>query len=111
MAMAIGGMSAYNNISTVRPMNYALSNESQVSQAYSTEATKDTAGVNAVNPVRYANAQTHHIGQTSRLADVQKATKQYNEVAANFSGVTTGYNSSQAASSYEMIGSTIDLYA
>ena len=59
MAIApIGGLSSYGPIAGVQPMNYAVENDSDFSDVYSTESTKQTGGVNGAPPVQYPNGFT-----------------------------------------------------
>lgn len=111
MSLSIGGYYTYNNIAMVKPMNYALSNRSEVSDVYQTEATKETRGINAASPVGYANAQAYEVDSLAQLQETQQTAKEFNAIASGFSGTATGYGSDSMASSYELIGSTIDIYA
>lgn len=96
---------------TQRPEAYAVSNEAEVSDAF-TESMK-TAGTGSIRgaaPVVYPNAQvqTNEVAQTRRAQQVSDA---YNKIASSFGGATTGYDANSAAASYAMVGSNIDVYA
>lgn len=116
MSLAINAINAYSGISTVRPMNYSVENRSEVSSAY-TESAKETQrtesfpSIGAVNPVQYPNAQTITTDPMEKLARTQSVSKDLNEIASGFSGISTGYDSESQSYGYQMIGSTIDLYA
>jgi hypothetical protein len=95
-------------------MNYALKNESKVSDAY-TQSVEKTQGVGpfssigATNPVQYPNAR--EVDPAVAVEKSQSANQKFNQVAASFSGLTTGYGSDSSAYGYSMVGSTLDLYA
>lgn len=96
---------------TQRPEAYAVSNEAEVSDAFS-ESMK-TASTNRVNgpaPVVYPNAQiqTNEVGQIRRSQQVSDV---YNKIASSFGGAATGYGADMKAASYDMVGSNIDVYA
>jgi hypothetical protein len=97
-------------------MNYSVKNQSEVSDAY-TESAKQVQGtgtfsdIGAVRPVRYPNAQTVSVDPTEKLAKAQSVNRDMNEIASGFTGTATGYGSDSRSYSYQMIGSTIDLYA
>ena len=96
---------------TQRPEAYAVSNEAEVSDAFS-ESMK-TAGANRVSgpaPVVYPNAQvqTNEVGQIRRSQQVNDV---YNKIASSFGNATVGYDANRNASSYGMVGSQIDVYA
>ncbi len=96
---------------TQRPEAYAVSNEAEVSDAFS-ESMK-TANANRVNgpaPVVYPNAQvqTNEVGQIRRSQQVNDV---YNKIASSFGGATVGYDANSNAASYGVVGSKIDVYA
>ena len=116
MALSIGGLSAYGNAVAVRPMNYAVENQSQVSSAYQ-DSVKQLSGagsfpgIGATNPVQYANAQYVKVDSTVQVQRAQEAKRGLNTVASGFAGRAVGYDEASATYGYEMIGSTLDLYA
>ncbi|MBQ7676675.1 MAG: hypothetical protein IJT32_00430 [Lachnospiraceae bacterium] len=96
---------------TQRPEAYAVSNEAEVSDAFSESMKTANAGrVNGPAPVVYPNAQvrTSEVGQIRRSQQVSDA---YNKIASSFGGATTGYDANRAAASYSTVGSNIDVYA
>lgn len=118
MSMAIGGIGNAYGMSYVQPMNYALKNESEVSDAF--VQSRAQAVIPNVSPIGYPNAQI--VSDDSEDEDpmklaigaVQKsmeANKIYNDVASKFQGMTVGYSQSQAGYGYEMEGAKLDLFA
>ena len=114
MAFSVGGLSAYSNISYIKPMNYAVENDSQVSDAYTqavgqSRGTETFPSVNPSGPVQYANS--YRVNPAAQVEASQKVGQQYNAIAAEFSGIATGYQSDSTSYSYQMIGSNFDMYA
>ena len=108
MAVSIGGIGAYNQFTYVRPMNYSVKNQSDVSDAYSEEVSSlGESGL--VNPVGYPNAQAEPVSPVASRISAQKAGEQSNELAAQFSGSVTGYGSDSQGLSYGMTGSNFDM--
>jgi hypothetical protein len=115
MSLAINAINAYSATSAVRPMNYSVKNQSDVSSAYteSTKGVKKTGtfpNIGAVNPVQYPNAQVTAVDPTEKLAKAQSVSRDMNEIASEFTGTATGYNSASQSYGYDTIGSTIDVY-
>lgn len=116
MSLAINAINAYSGMSTVRPMNYSVQNQSEVSAAY-TESTKEAKSVGTfpsirnVDPVQYANANVVSVDPMEKLAKTQSVSKDLNAIASGFSGAITGYGSDSQSYGYQMVGSTLDLYA
>lgn len=106
-------------ISGYRPMNYAISNAASFSDAYTNsikqnEPATQFGNIEAVQPVMYPNAQEVSGGRTvEQMQRAVSSNKAFNEVASGFAGTSTGYNGNGASSSYgyEMLGSTLDLFA
>lgn len=110
MSLSIGGF---------RPMNYAVSNAASFSDAYvnsikQNEPATSMGNVGAVQPVIYPNAQEVSGGRTvEQMQRAVSSNKAFNEVASGFAGTSTGYSDNGSSSSYgyEMLGSTLDLFA
>lgn len=116
MAFSIGGLSAYGNGAAVRPMSYAVENQSQVSSAYQDSVkqmsgTDTFPGIGAAGPVQYANAQYVKVDSAAQVQRAQEVSRGLNSVASGFEGRAVGYDADSAAYGYDMIGSTLDLYA
>lgn len=119
MAIApIGGLSSYSSISSVQPMNYAVDNTAEVSDAYNVDSTKQTAGVNGASPVLYPNATVSEVEDKAPQIDPLERQKRniqvsndFNNIAMKFSTNNTGYGMSGVGSSYSMSGSRFDAYA
>ena len=115
----ISGISTYGSIASVQPMNYAVENTADFSDAYNVDATKQTAGVNGASPVQYPNAKVSEVGEdATRLIDPIERQKrnlevsnQFNDIASQFTMNKTSYNMSGVGASYSMAGSRFDAYA
>ncbi len=117
MSLSIGAVGSAYGMSFIQPLNYNLKNESDVSDSFI--ETGMSGAVTNVPPVRYPNAQalTPSDEESDPLklsANVvrksQEANRMYNDVAARFQGMTTGYSQDTQAMSYAMAGNTIDLF-
>lgn len=108
MGLSIGGFS---------PMNYTISNAASFSDAYTKSIKQNTnagplGSVDASQPVMYPNAKA--VDSSSSIEQMKKsqsANQAFNQLAAGFGGASIGYNGASSAYSYEMVGSTIDLWA
>ncbi len=117
MSLSVGGIGNAYGMSYVQPMNYSLKNESSVSDAFI--ETGMAGSVMNVPPVVYPNAQAVPADDESNplalsansVKKSQVANKMYNEVAKRFQGMTTGYTQSTEGISYDMSGSTVNLFA
>lgn len=114
MALSIGGIGSYG-FSAVTPMNYSVENKADFSDAFSesikTPATSAFGKVDPASPVAYANAMNTRVDSTARLAKTQEVSRDYNDIAANFAGIQTGYSAASASVGYAMTGSSFDVYA
>ena len=118
MAISIGSMQSAYGMSYVQPMNYALKNQSEVSDAFVQQGAQGV--IPNVTPVGYPNAQVVDnsedeedpmklaIGAVQRSQEVNKM---FNDVANKFQGMTVGYSQNQAGYGYEMAGGKLDLFA
>lgn len=52
-----------------------------------------------------------YLDEISSKSKAKSAAKAYNEVAAGFAGTLTGYDNSSSPYGYDMVGSTLDLFA
>lgn len=105
---AIRAMRAYSNVSFTQPLNYALSNNSEVSSAYAQSVLQpsEVAGaVDPVSPVGYPNAQRI----STKKMDPVETNAMFNEVAKSFGGGVTGYGSKGMGSTYNTVGQNIDV--
>lgn len=114
MVLSISGIGGLG-FSMVRPMNYSVENKADFSEAY-TKSISQTAEtslgrVDAASPVGYANAQSVRVDNTAKLAKTQQVDRDYNDIAANFAGIQTGYSVGSASTGYVMLGSNFDMYA
>jgi hypothetical protein len=118
MSLSIGGIGSAYGASFIQPMNYSLKNQADVSDAFI--ETGMSGAIMNVPPVIYPNAQAipKAEGESDPLSlsantvrKSQEANKLYNDVAAKFQGMTTGYTQSTEGISYGMSGSTVDLFA
>jgi len=113
----IMGLSAYSSVSNVQPMNYAVSNESEVSDVFANESMQQAGGVKGASPVLYPNATVKE-DKVSKVADPFERQKKnlqvssdYNDIAAQFTSNNTSYSKIGTGSSYSTAGSRIDIYA
>ncbi len=99
-------------------MNYSVKNQADVSDAFM--ETGMSGAIMNVPPVIYPNAQTVPASDSESdplslsaesVRKSQEANKLYNDVAAKFQGMTTGYTQSTEGISYGMSGSRVDLFA
>lgn len=113
MAVSVSGVRSA--AVSARPMNYSISNQSQVSDSYADSINNTSAdAVDASSPVVYANAQHTRAGSSngaSQAQEVQRVSKAMNDIAEGFGGNNTSYTSNMQAQKYDIIGSNIDLYA
>ena len=117
MSISIGGLGSPYGMSYIQPMNYALKNQSEVSDSFI--ETGMSGAVMNVPPVKYPNA-TEIIPSDEEnnplklsagvVKKSQDANRMYNDVASKFQGMTTGYSQDTQALSYGMAGNTIDLF-
>lgn len=113
MALSVASLEPISSISyaTATPMNYAVSNESGVSDTY-TKAVQNVSStaVGMVPPVQYPNAQLS-VNATNKAAEGQKTSQAYNDIAAGFDGLTTSYGADRTGTSYATVGQNVDVYA
>ena len=101
----------------VRPLNYAVNNESSYSDAYNASVKKaqGAKNVNAVSPVRYPDAEmyskdTEAVKDEGAAGEI-KVMAAYNQTAAGFEGRVTGYSASGVSTGYSQIGGGFDAFA
>ena len=118
MSLSIGGIGNGYGMSFIQPMNYAVKNQSDVSDAFI--ETGMSGAIMNVPPVVYPNAQAipKAEGESDPLSlsvnTVKKsveANRMYNDVASKFQGMTTGYTQNTEGISYGMSGGSVDLFA
>ena len=114
----IMGIGSYGSVASVQPMNYAVDNDSDFSDVYNTESTKQSGVVNGASPVQYPNAQVQDVDESAIQIDPlerQKKTIQvsneFNNIAMKFASNNTGYSMKGVGASYGMAGSRFDAYA
>lgn len=117
MAISVGNIGSTYGMSYVRPLNLAVKNEGEISDAFI--ETGMSGAVMNVPPVVYPNAGEVSPGDSESdplklganvVKRSQEAGRMYNDIAATFKGMTTGYGQTAAATSYGMEGNTIDLF-
>ncbi len=118
MSLSVGGIGNAYGMSFIQPMNYSVKNQADVSDAFI--ETGMSGAIMNVPPVVYPNAQAVPSGDSESnplslsagsVRKSQEANKLYNDVAARFEGMTTGYTQSTEGISYGMSGSRVDLFA
>lgn len=106
----LGGMGGVSYVST-SPESYALTNQSQVSDAYQESKVQGAGnGVGSVNPVQYPTVQVQE-NQVSQIQASQRADQAYQQIASAFEGVTASYGPDLMGQDYSRAGANIDLYA
>ncbi|MCR5666607.1 MAG: hypothetical protein K6G01_07225 [Eubacterium sp.] len=114
MSLAISPVSSSMNTKVVQPINYALQNEANVSDAYVSQVNQPKE-IDDVTPVIYptsrATQQTQVVDSSKRLEQAQQVAQKYNEIASSFGGATVGYASDSSALAYQAIGAGFDMYA
>ncbi len=91
-------ISPINNF--IKPLNYALSNKSDVSSVFKENAGKNL--VENISPVKYPDAKI--VDKLSKKIEENKA---YNDIANK---LTPSYNSSLNAQNFSQIGSNFDTF-
>ncbi|SDB07571.1 hypothetical protein [Eubacterium oxidoreducens] len=113
MSLAISPISSVST-KVVQPINYALKNEADVSDAYVSQV-KQQNKIDDVSPVIYPTSQvmkqTESVDLSARLEKAQQVAQGYNEIASSFGGATVGYASDRSALAYQAIGAGFDMYA
>ena len=110
--MMITGLCAYSGMS-LKPMNYAIKNNSEVSDVYvkSIEKTGGTNQIDSANPVIYPNASVSSADAKGNSAKSLEASKSFNDIAESFGGINTSYGVAGEARTYSTVGSNFDTYA
>ena len=116
MDFAIGSTGSYSSLTRTKPMNYAVENQSQVSNAYqqSTEDISKSRGfqpVGAANPVQYPNRVNVQEASIASIQKSQETNREFNHVAQSFVGQVTGYSAGSVATGYDIVGSQFDAFA
>ncbi len=118
MGLSVSGIGGSYGMSFVQPMNYTIKNQSEVSDAFLQNGAQGV--IPNVSPVGYPNAQAISDDEEEKdplalavdtVKKSQEASRMYNDVAAKFQGMTTGYTQQLAGLSYGIAGSTLDLFA
>lgn len=117
--MAMSGISpigAYSSMAAIKPIQYQVQNQSEVSDAYQESVgalggAQSSRPVDAVSPVVYANAQKMATESVDTNDVAQKVSQAYNKIASSFSDKITGYSSHGSGEKYSMVGNSIDLFA
>jgi hypothetical protein len=120
MAIApISGINSYMSTASIQPMSYAVESESEVSDVFAAESTKNTAGINGATPVQYPNAtvkaepveKEQLIDPTALLEQRRRTASAFNEIASQFRTANTGYSKAGIGNNYGMSGSRFDAFA
>ncbi|MCR5476415.1 MAG: hypothetical protein K6E92_02175 [Lachnospiraceae bacterium] len=111
----ISPISGYGSVSYIQPMQYRVDNTSAPSDAYA-ESVKRTGGRDAVSasrPVQYANAQAtgSMAASPKQSEEAQKTEAAFNRIASSYDQAVTGYGRGGQGSSYDVIGSQLNLFA
>ncbi|MBQ6442490.1 MAG: hypothetical protein IJJ13_07875 [Lachnospiraceae bacterium] len=110
MSLSVGAIGSLGQPSTVKPLNYALSNRSGVSSVYQ-KSVQNTDEVGLVHPVRYPNATLAPADPAEAAAEKQSADQGFQAIASRFAGSPVGYQADSTAVAYSMAGSMFDAIA
>ena len=111
MSLSVGAIGSFGQLSAIKPLNYAVSNQSRVSDAYQ-KSVQSQGEIDLVNPVQYPNARTVSVAETAeQRGAAQKADREYNAIAARYASSPAFYQADSSAASYSMIGSGFDAIA
>lgn len=110
MSLSVGAIGGIGGFSSIKPLNYALANQSGVSETYQ-KSIQTNNRVDLVNPVQYPNARTEETGNVSSFARARQAGSEYNDIASRYAGSPVGYSANREATSYDMVGSAFDAIA
>lgn len=110
MSLSVGAISSYGQLALIKPLNYAISNQSRISDAYQT-AVQSQGEIDLVNPVRYPNAKAEPADAVSRTTEAQKADQEFRAIAARYASSPAGYQADRSAVSYSMVGNGFDAIA
>ncbi len=110
MALSIGRMGAASTVSytSIKPQNYSLSNNSEVSSAYEASRANETSGIGAVDPVQYPNATAQ--SKSSAMVASSKMESAFNDIASSYEGMTTAYDPEGNGLQYDILGSNVDVF-
>ena len=109
--MSMNPISSIRTLET-KPQNYAVENESEVSDAFSQSmAVNGAGGITAAPPVQYANAQVSENSTSGPSMDSARMNRFFNDIASGYQGMSTSYDANGQAGQYAMIGSNIDYSA
>lgn len=114
MGLSVASLNPISNVTmvTAKEQAYSISNQSGVSQAYK-ESINNTVTPKAVRgpaPVQYATAR-YDVSSNRGIQANRRMTRAYNDIAAGFNGVSTSYDRNRQASSYDLTGQGVDLFA
>ena len=110
MSLSVGAIGSIGQMSTVKPLNYALANRSGVSSIYQKSVQSEEA-VSLVHPVRYPNATIATADPAEKAAEKQAADQGFQNIAARFAGSPVGYQADSSAVAYTTAGSMFDAIA
>lgn len=112
MALSVGAIGSIGQYTAIKPLNYALSNNSRVSDAYQKSVQSENE-IDLVNPVRYPNARTENVkpDPAAAVSRAQQTDREFNAIASRFASAPTGYQADSSASAYSLIGSGFDAIA
>ena len=110
MSISVGAIGSIGQMSTVKPLSYALANRSGVSSIYQKSVQNEDA-VSLVHPVRYPNATIAPADPAEKAAEKQAADQGFQTIASKFAGSPVGYQADSTAAAYSMAGSMFEAIA
>ena len=113
MGLSVSSMNPISSVSnvTTTPQMYAVSNESQISSSFEDSMKiNNTGSVFPTIPVQYPTAMVTE-NTINQIQSNQTVNQAYNNLAASFTGLSTGYDANSNANAYNMVGSNLDVFA
>lgn len=110
MSLSVGAISSYGQLASIKPLNYALSNNARVSDAYQ-KSVQTQDQIELVPPVRYPNARTEASDPIAKANEATKTNQEFNAIAARYGSSPIGYSADSTAAAYSQLGSSFDAIA
>lgn len=111
MSLSVGGIGSFGQLTAVKPLNYALTNQAAVSSAYENSLQRG-GNIRPASPVSYPNARTVSLGeQAERIRKAKNSDQEYQTIAERFKGTAASYQRDLGVQAYSLIGSTFDAIA
>ena len=111
MSLSVGAIGSFGQLTAVKPLNYALTNQSAVSSAYE-NSLQSGGDIRPASPVSYPNARTVSLGeQAERIRKARNSDQGYQAIAEHFKGTAASYQRDMGVQTYSLTGSSFDAIA